>query len=109
MDFFKEQDKSRSKTTRLVGLFVLAVLAVVLAVYAIAAIILFFHGARQPGFSPAGFDWVQPRLGFWVVSVTLLVIFIGSITKIIALAKGGSAVAEDSSMLRPPMRMSAGL
>ena len=95
MDFFKEQDKSRSKTTQLIGLFALAVLAVVLAIYAIAVIIMFFHGARQPGFSPAGFDWVQPRLGFWVVSVTLLVIFIGSVTKIIALAKGGSAVAEN--------------
>ncbi|MCK5420425.1 MAG: M48 family metalloprotease, partial [Desulfobacterales bacterium] len=95
MDFFKEQDKSRTKTTQLIGLFFLAVLAVVLAVYAIAVIIMFFHGARQPGFSPAGFHWVQPRLGFWVVSVTLLVIFISSITKIIALAKGGSTVAEN--------------
>ena len=95
MDFFKEQDKSRTKATQLIGLFILAVLAVVLAVYAIAVIIMFFHGARQPGFSPAGFHWVQPRLGFWVVSVTLLVIFISSITKIIALAKGGSTVAEN--------------
>jgi Zn-dependent protease with chaperone function len=94
MDFFKEQDKSRTKTTQLIGLFILAVLAVVLAIYAIAVIIMFFHGARQPGFNPASFEWIQPRLGFWVVSVTLLVIFIGSITKIMALAKGGSAVAD---------------
>jgi Zn-dependent protease with chaperone function len=56
---------------------------------------MFFYGARQPGFSPASFHWVQPRLGFWVVSVTLAVIFISSITKIIALAKGGSTVAEN--------------
>ena len=95
MDFFQEQDKSRTKTTRLIVLFFLAVLAVVLAVYAIAVIIMFFHGARQPGFNPAQFHWVQPHLGFWVVSVTLLVIFIGSITKIIGLAKGGSSVAEN--------------
>jgi Zn-dependent protease with chaperone function len=95
MDFFKEQDKSRTKTTQLIGLFILAVLAVVLAVYAIAVFIIFFHGARQPGFNPAEFHWVQPHLGFWVVSVTLLVIFIGSITKIIGLAKGGSSVAEN--------------
>ena len=95
MDFFKEQDKSRTKTTQLVGLFILAVLAVVLAVYAIAIFIMFSHGARQPGFNPAEFHWVQPQLAFWVVSVTLLVIFIGSVTKIIALAKGGSAVAEN--------------
>ena len=95
MDFFKEQDKSRTKTTQLIGLFILAVLAVVLAVYAIAVIIMFFHGARQPGFNPAEFHWIQPQLGFWVVSVTLLVIFIGSITKIIGLAKGGSSIADN--------------
>ncbi|MGD8880900.1 MAG: M48 family metallopeptidase [Desulfobacterales bacterium] len=95
MDFFKEQDKSRTKTTQLIGLFILAVLAVVLAVYSIAVFILFSYGARQPGFNPAEFNWVQPHLGFWVVSITLLVIFIGSITKIIALAKGGRSVAEN--------------
>jgi Zn-dependent protease with chaperone function len=95
MDFFKEQDKSRTKTTRLVGLFILAVAAVVLAVYAIAVMIMFFYGARQPGFNPAGFQWIQPRLGFWVIGVTLLIIFIGSVAKIVALAKGGSAVAEN--------------
>jgi Zn-dependent protease with chaperone function len=56
---------------------------------------MFFHGARQPDFNPAEFHWVQPHLGFWVVSVTLLVIFISSITKIIGLAKGGSSIAEN--------------
>ena len=71
MDFFKEQDKSRTKTTQLFGLFILAVLSVVLAVYAIAVSIMFFHGARQPGFNPAEFHWVQPHLGFWVISVTM--------------------------------------
>jgi Zn-dependent protease with chaperone function len=95
MDFFKEQDKSRTKTSQLIGFFILAVVAVVLAVYTIAVMITFFHGARQPDFNPAGFHWIQPRLGFWVVSVTLLVIFIGSITRIMALAKGGSSVAEN--------------
>ncbi len=95
MDFFKEQDKARTKTTRLIVLFILAVIAVALAIYLIAVIVMYFYSARQPDLSPAGFDWIQPRLGFWVVSVTLLVIFIGSLTKIIALAKGGSAVAEN--------------
>ena len=95
MDFFKEQDKSRSKTIQLIGLFILAVAAVVLAVYAVAVMIMFFYGARQPGFNPDSFHWIQPRLGFWVVSVTLLVIIIASAVKIIALAKGGSAVAEN--------------
>jgi len=95
MDFFKEQDKSRTNTGRLIGLFVLAVAAVVSAVYGVALMVLYFYGASRPGFQPATFDWVQPRLGFWVVGITLLVIFIGSLTKIIVLAKGGSAVAEN--------------
>ena len=95
MDFFKEQDKSQTKTTQLIGLFILAVVAVVLAVYVIAVMVMFFYGARQPGFNPNNFHWIQPRLGFWVVSVTLLIIFIASTAKIIALAKGGSAVAEN--------------
>jgi Zn-dependent protease with chaperone function len=95
MDFFKEQDKSRTKTIQLISLFILAVVAVVLAVYGIAVMIMFFYSARQPGFNPEAFNWIQPRLGFWVVSVTLLIVFIGSVTKIMALAKGGSAVAEN--------------
>ena len=95
MDFFKEQDKSRTKTTQLIALFVLAVVAVVLAVYLTAVVILFSYSSRQPGFDAHGFSWIQPQLGFWVMGVTLLVIFIGSIAKIIALAKGGSAVAEN--------------
>jgi Zn-dependent protease with chaperone function len=95
MDFFKEQDKSRTKTIQLVGLFILAVMAVVLAVYAIAVFILFSHSARQPGFNPAEFNWVQSQLGLWVIGVTLAVIFIGSITKIMALAKGGRSIAEN--------------
>ena len=95
MDFFKEQDKSRTKTARLIVLFALAVVAVVLAVYAIAIFIVFSYSARQPGFNPVEFNWVQLNLGFWVIGVTLLVIFIGSITRIIGLAKGGSSIAQN--------------
>ena len=95
MDFFKQQDIARAKTTRLIVLFTLAVLAIALAVYAIALAVVFFQHTRQPGFNPSSFEMVQPELGFWVVSITLLVIFIGSITKIVQLAKGGSAVAEN--------------
>jgi Zn-dependent protease with chaperone function len=95
MDFFKQQDIARTKTTRLIGLFILAVVAIALAVYVVALAVVYFHQARQPGFNPYSFEMIQPELGFWVLSVTLLVIFIGSITKIIQLAKGGSAVAEN--------------
>ena len=95
MDFFKQQDVARVKTGRLLGLFILAVIAVTLAVYAVAFAIVFFHRARQPGFTAQHFDVIQPELGFWVIGITLLVIFIGSVTKTVALARGGSAVAEN--------------
>ncbi|MEJ2727344.1 MAG: M48 family metallopeptidase [Deltaproteobacteria bacterium] len=95
MDFFKQQDIARTKTTRLIGLFILAVLAIALAVYTVALSVVFFHHTRQPGYNPSSFEMIQPQLGFWVVSITLMVIFIGSITKIMQLAKGGSAVAEN--------------
>jgi Zn-dependent protease with chaperone function len=95
MDFFKQQDIARTKTTRLIGLFILAIMTIALAIYAIALAAVFFHGTRQPGFNPYRFEMIQPELGFWVLSVTLLVIFIGSITKIVQLAKGGSVVAEN--------------
>jgi Zn-dependent protease with chaperone function len=95
MDFFKEQDIARTKTTRLIVLFILAVVAIALAVYVVALAVVYFHHARQPGFNAYSFEMIQPELGFWVLSVTLLVIFIGSITKIVQLAKGGSAVAEN--------------
>ena len=95
MDFFKEQDIARTKTTRLIGLFILAILGIALAIYLVALAVVFFYGKRQPGFDPYRFEIIQPELGFWVLSVTLLVIFIGSIIKIIQLAKGGSVVAEN--------------
>ena len=95
MDFFQEQDIARTKTTRLIVLFMLAVVAIAVAIYGVVMAVLYMHHSRQPGFNPGSFEIIQPELGFWVLSVTLLVIFIGSITKIIQLAKGGSAVAEN--------------
>ena len=95
MDFFKEQDIARTKTSRLIVLFMLAVVAIALAVYGIVLAVVYIHHSRQPGFNPFSFEIIQPELGFWVLSITLLVIFIGSITKIIQLAKGGSTVAEN--------------
>ncbi len=95
MDFFKQQDMARVKTSRLLGLFILAVVAITLVVYGVAITIVFFHRGSQPGFALQNFEWIKPQLGFWVITITLLVIFIGSVTKIIALTKGGSAVAEN--------------
>ena len=94
MDFFKHQDIARAKTSRLIALFILAILAIAFAVYGIVLIILFYHHARQPGANLYSFEIIQPEMGFWVISATLLVILIGTIAKVIELAKGGSAIAE---------------
>lgn len=94
MDFFKHQDIARAKTSRLIALFILAILAIAFAVYGIALIIMFYHYSRQPGANLYSFEMIQPELGFWVISATLLVILFGTIAKIIELAKGGRAIAE---------------
>ncbi len=94
MDFFKQQDIARTKTSRLIALFILAILAIAFAVYGIALIIMFWYHARQPGYNLYSFEIIQPELAFWVISATLLVILLGMITKIIELAKGGSVIAE---------------
>ena len=94
MDFFKHQDIARAKTSRLIALFILAILVIAFAVYGIALIIMFYHYSRQPGANLYSFEMIQPELGFWVISATLLVILFGTIAKIIELAKGGRAIAE---------------
>ncbi len=88
MDFFAAQDRSRRKTVRLVFLFICAVAAVVVAVYAVVMAVLFQTS------SASDFKWVDPRLFLMIGCGTLALILIGSISKIAALSKGGSYVAE---------------
>ena len=94
MDYFKQQDIARTKTSRLIALFILAILAIAFAVYGIALITMFWYHTRQPGYNLYSFEIIKPELGFWVISATLVVILLGTITKIVELAKGGSAIAE---------------
>jgi len=94
MNFFEEQDKARQKTGLLVVLFILGVLLLVLAVF-IAALLIkyaFFEKGVKPG-GPS-FHWRDWELLAYVGVTTLVVIFLGSMAKMVALAKGGSYVAE---------------
>lgn len=82
MDFFDRQDKAR-KSTKILGVyFALAVILLTVTVYLVC--MLFFSRGKP----------FNPELLLWVSLGTLTVIGIGSLTKTMALARGGSAVAE---------------
>ncbi len=86
MDFFAQQDKSKSKTGMLVIFFVIAVIFVIIAVYsAIMGVVVY---------NSPDINFFNPELFFTIAGISVVVIFLGSIFKIIALSKGGSYVAE---------------
>ena len=86
MDSFERQDKARRNTKLLVFYFVLAVIFLILAVY--GAVALIFTGAELKD------DASQVALFSWTAIGTMGVILIGSVSRTLALARGGGAVAE---------------
>lgn len=90
MNFIEDQEKARSRTGRLVLLFLLAVVGTVVAVYFVAAGAMV--ALSQSEENPAG--WWMPELLGVVGGGTILVIVIGSLIKTAQLAAGGKAVAE---------------
>lgn len=89
MDFIGDQERARSRTIRLVILFILAVLAIAGMVYAtFAGGFMAIHDDPE---NPIGF-W-QPELFLISTASTLLIIVGGSLFKIAQLAGGGKAVA----------------
>ncbi len=93
MDFFARQDQARRDTKLLVFYFALAVIFLTLAVY--VAVALTFTGIEfKSSDSAAVFSWWQPELFLWTALANLSVISLGSVFKTLALARGGSAVAE---------------
>jgi hypothetical protein len=93
VDFFERQDKARRNTRLLVFYFTLAVLSLIVAVDAAVALtfgVVSVHesfGETPP--NPVRFDLMAAAtLG------TLAIVSIGSISKTLQLARGGSAVAE---------------
>lgn len=93
MDFFERQDKARRNTKLLVFYFILAVIFLILAVY--GAVALIFTGVElKDAANDASVGASQVALFSWTAIGTLGVIFLGSVTKTMALARGGSVVAE---------------
>ncbi len=93
MDFFERQDKARRNTRLLVFYFSLAVLSLILAVN-VAVSLIFTGVAATNSVNEPSFAGLQSELLFWATIGTLAVILIGSISKTLQLARGGSAVAE---------------
>jgi Zn-dependent protease with chaperone function len=95
MDFFQQQDKARKKTKLLVFYFTLAVISIIAMIYGVAVFVNFAAASRHHHYSSdAPLTFWDPQLFFGVVLGTVAVIFLGSSYKTMALAGGGSVVAE---------------
>ncbi|WP_114649453.1 M48 family metallopeptidase [Pseudothauera hydrothermalis] len=93
MDFFAAQDRARRTSRWLVGWFAAAVVAIVLVIYLALAFVLGLGESRPPGAPPPSL-W-QPDLFLTSAAGIGGFILLGSLYKIIALARGGgAAVAE---------------
>ncbi len=87
MDFFQNQAAAKRKTVLLVFLFILAVFFIISGVY----------GAVLYGwmyFSKEWQGWWQPGLFYEVAAGVVVVVLLGTLYKMIELAKGGAKVAE---------------
>jgi len=85
-NFFERQDEARRNTTKLIGLFALAVTGIVVGVY--LAVVLFL------GWSEGPVNLVQPQIALVVLLGTLALVGGGSVVKILSLRDGGHVVAE---------------
>jgi len=95
MDFFARQDQARRKTKWLVLYFALAVVSIIVMIYGAVLLAASLAATRHHAYADsAALTLWHPEL-FCAVSVgAVLVIFLGSTYKTMALAGGGSAVAE---------------
>jgi len=87
MDFFEAQDQARRKTWKLIVLYSMAVITLIVAVY---LVVLFLFAYQQGGLQEI---W-NPPLFIAVSGFTIFLILIGTVTRVLQLRKGGSAVAE---------------
>ena len=96
MNFFEHQDEARTKSGRLIALFVAAVLALSLAVYLVFVLLEPFATiqAQSVGGKARAFDFWQPDMLAGCVIGTAGIVLFGMFLKVKSLGRGGSAVAE---------------
>ncbi|HMJ66021.1 MAG TPA: M48 family metallopeptidase [Candidatus Binatia bacterium] len=87
MDFFQRQDNARRRTRWLLVYFAGAILGLAGTFYIISLSPYFYAHPEKTG------SFWHPQLFQWVISVVLVVIALGSLTKLVKLRKGGKAIA----------------
>lgn len=97
MDFFQAQDHARKKSKFLVVYFVAAVVSIIAVIYAVTILVL-TQSHRGPEFEAV--VWWQPEVFALVAGGTLVVIFLGSLFKTLALRSGGATVARSVGGVR---------
>jgi Zn-dependent protease with chaperone function len=90
MDFFARQEQARKSSTALVAYFAMAVVLIVISVYVVLAAI--FLRPRKNPLDDLGW-MVNAEFGLWVVLGTIAVIGLGTLYKLLELARGGAVVA----------------
>jgi len=94
MDFFAQQDKARRKTKWLVIYFTLAVISMIIMIYGVMVLASTFANQGHHASATANIVLWNPTLFGEVAIGTIIIIFLGSAYKTMALAGGGGAVAE---------------
>jgi Zn-dependent protease with chaperone function len=95
MDFFEHQDRARKNTLLLVCYFVIAVVCIIVSVYFVPLLLIYLiELLDQPLTGPTLEELWDFTIFMYVTLGTFGVVVIGSIYKIVVLAKGGSVVAK---------------
>ena len=95
MDFFRAQDQARRNTLWLVLLFLLAVAGIIVAIYLVVALMAGQPGMHDGTAGAVRLHW-EPELFATVALGTLVLIFGGSLYKVLQLARGGGAAVAES-------------
>jgi Zn-dependent protease with chaperone function len=93
MNFFEQQDMARRRTARLVALFALAVLFTVISVYFVGLIAAHWIQPHIEGTPATSFRLWRPEVLLLAGGGSILVILLGSVSKIAQLRHGGSVIA----------------
>ena len=92
MDFIGDQDRAKSRTWKLIVVFVIAVVAICVAVFAATSILVALTTSNAD--DGADIAWNDPIIVLGSVGITLTIIVGASIFKTMELSRGGSVVAE---------------
>jgi Zn-dependent protease with chaperone function len=95
MDFFQHQEAARSKSFRLVVLYLFSVLSIVLFIYFVALVVYGRTTSTPNHAAISGLPLWDPRLFFFTSFGTLTIILLGTAYKISLLRKGGAVIAHD--------------